>query len=305
MEKRTKVVIIGAGPSGLTAAIYLNRAGYDPYIIESYMPGGKMALTYTIENYPGFKNVNGSDLAYKMLKQVEHLGMKIYYETVNSIEKIDGLIKIISSRNEIICDAVIIATGTKEKKLNIPNEDKFMYKGISFCAVCDGGLYRNQPMAIIGGGNSSLEEALYLKDLASPLYLIHRRKEFRGDLTLVEKVKKEENIKILTPYIPIRFDGNEKLEKLIIENVETKEQKELDISGCFEYVGLDANTSFVKNKEILDENGYILTNEMMETSIEGIYAIGDVRKKKLRQIVTATSDGAISSMAVVSYLKNK
>lgn len=302
MENK-KVIVIGAGPSGITACIYLKRAGFDPYLIESTMPGGKISSTFRVDNYPGFDSISGADLAFKMMGQLQKNEIEIHFETVLEVKKKEELVYIKTDSEEYQAEAVIIATGTKEKKLNIPGEEEYFHKGISFCAVCDGGFFKNKPMAIIGGGNSALEEALYLENIAKPLYLIHRRKEFRGDQILIDELEKNENVKILTPYIPLRFIGEDKLTSLVIENVETKEQLTIEVNATFEYVGASANTSFIKDKEILDEKGYIIVNSKMETAVKGIYAAGDVTVKELRQIVTASNDGAIAAINVSSYLK--
>lgn len=302
MENK-KVIVVGAGPSGITACIYLKRAGFDPYLIESSMPGGKISSTYKVDNYPGFDSISGADLAFKMMDQLQKNEIEIHFETVLEVKKKEELVYIKTDSEEYQAEAVIIATGTKEKKLNIPGEEEYFHKGISFCAVCDGGFFKNKPMAIIGGGNSALEEALYLENIAKPLYLIHRRKEFRGDQILIDELEKNENVKILTPYIPLRFIGEDKLTSLVIENVETKEQLTIEVNAAFEYVGASANTSFIKDKEILDEKGYIIVNSKMETAVKGIYAAGDVTVKELRQIVTASNDGAIAAINVSSYLK--
>ena len=298
-----KVIIIGIGPAGITASIYLKRSGMEPYLIESYMPGGKLSSTYKIDNYPGFDSINGSDLAFKMMDQLTKNQIDIHYETVTSVIKKNDKIIVESSVDSYQTEAVIIASGMTEKKLNIKSEDKFLAKGISFCAICDGGFYKNQPMAIIGGGNSALEEALYLKDLANPLYIIHRRNEFRGDQLVLDQVKESDKIKIMTPYVPVEFKGEEVLDSLVLENVETKEQVEINVKGVFEYVGSIPNTSFVNNKEILNEQGFIEVDDKMMSKIPGIFAAGDVIKKDLRQVVTATNDGAIAAMVVKSYLK--
>ena len=302
MENK-KVIVVGAGPSGITACIYLKRAGFDPYLIESTMPGGKISSTFKVDNYPGFDSISGADLAFKMMDQLQKNEIEIHFETVLEVKKKEELVYIKTDSEEYQAEAVIIATGTKEKKLNIPGEEEYFHKGISFCAVCDGGFFKNKPMAIIGGGNSALEEALYLENIAKPLYLIHRRKEFRGDQILIDELEKNENVKILTPYIPLRFIGEDKLTSLVIENVETKEQLTIEVNAAFEYVGASANTSFIKDKEILDEKGYIIVNSKMETAVKGIYAAGDVTVKELRQIVTASNDGAIAAINVSSYLK--
>ena len=302
MENK-KVIVVGAGPSGITACIYLKRAGFDPYLIECSMPGGKISSTFKVDNYPGFDSISGADLAFKMMDQLQKNEIEIHFETVLEVKKKEELVYIKTDSEEYQTEAVIIATGTKEKKLNIPGEEEYFHKGISFCAVCDGGFFKNEPMAIIGGGNSALEEALYLENIAKPLYLIHRRKEFRGDQILIDELEKNENVKILTPYIPLRFIGEDKLTSLVIENVETKEQLTIEVNAAFEYVGASANTSFIKDKEILDEKGYIIVNSKMETAVKGIYAAGDVTVKELRQIVTASNDGAIAAINVSSYLK--
>ena len=276
-----KVIIIGSGPAGITASIYLKRSGMEPYLIESYMPGGKLSSTYKIDNYPGFDSINGSDLAFKMMDQLTKNQIDIHYETVTSVIKKNDKIIVESSVDSYQTEAVIIASGMTEKKLNIKSEDKFLAKGISFCAICDGGFYKNQPMAIIGGGNSALEEALYLKDLANPLYIIHRRNEFRGDQLVLDQVKESDKIKIMTPYVPVEFKGEEVLDSLVLENVETKEQVEINVKGVFEYVGSIPNTSFVNNKEILNEQGFIEVDDKMMSKIPGIFAAGDVIKKDL------------------------
>lgn len=303
--KSKEIVVIGAGPGGITASIYLKRAGYSPYLIEKNMPGGKIPLTYSIENYPGFDSVSGSDLAMKMVDQLTANQIEIHYETVSKVKKIDEGILVETDADVYCAEAVIIAGGTREKKLEIKGEENFLNRGISFCAVCDGGFYKNKPMAVIGGGNSALEEALYLEKIANPLYLIHRRKEFRGDLSCVEQVKASGNIHILTPYIPLEFKGKDRLESLVIQNAETEEIREIQVDGVFEYVGAIPNSEFLEEKELLDERGYILVDSHMETSIPGIFAVGDITVKELRQIVTANGDGAIAAIHAAAYLKKR
>ena len=298
-----KVIVIGAGPGGITCSIYLKRAGFTPYLIENMMPGGKVSTTYIVENYPGFDSINGTDLAFKLMHQLEANKIDINFETVTEVKKVDEGILVKTDMNEFIADAVVVATGTKERMLDIEGEKKFLHKGISFCAVCDGGFFKGQPMAIIGGGNSALEEAVYLENIANPLYLIHRRNEFRGDKILVDQVMKNDNIKVMTPYIPVEFKGETNLESIVLENKETKERVEIACKGCFEYVGAIPNSDFIKDANILNERGYIKVNNRMETEIEGLYAIGDVIEKELRQIVTASSDGAIAAINVSNYLK--
>ena len=298
-----KVIVIGAGPGGITCSIYLKRAGFTPYLIENSMPGGKVGSTYIVENYPGFDSINGTDLAFKFMHQLEANNIDINFETVLEVKKVQEGVYVKTDMNEFIAEAVVIATGTKEKMLDIEGEKKFLHKGISFCAVCDGGFFKGKPMAIIGGGNSALEEAIYLENISNPLYLIHRRNEFRGDKILVDQVLNNPNIKVMTPYIPVEFKGENTLESIVLEHKETKERVEIEVNGCFEYVGAIPNSDFVKEPSILNDRGYIKTNARMETEIEGIYAIGDVIEKELRQIVTANNDGAIAAINVSNYLK--
>ncbi len=299
----TSVIIIGAGPSGITAAIYLKRANIPFILIEKSIPGGKIALTSIIENYPGYDSIEGVDLALNIKKQLKHNNIEINFDNINEITKDDDIFIVKGDFETYKAKYIIIATGTKEKKLDIDKEDKFYGKGLSFCAICDGSLYKNKDVAVIGGGNSALEEAIYLSSICNKVYLIHRRDEFRGDDILVQKIKKINNIHTLTPYIPISLIGETTIDGLIIKNNESNKQKELKVSGIFIYIGNVANSDFIK-LDAKKENGYLITNEDMLTSIKGLYAIGDIRKKKIRQIVTAVNDGAIAALAIEKEINN-
>ncbi len=298
-----RCLIIGAGPSGITASIYLKRSGVEPYLVEKSMPGGKVPLTYKIDNYPGFKSINGFDLANEFVNQLNVNGIKIHYEEVKNVKKENDVFKVTTSKGEYEFDAVIIASGTLDSKLNIPGEKEFFAHGVSTCAVCDGNFFKGSPMAIIGGGNSALEESLYLSSLTNKVYLIHRRNEFRGDEEVVNKVKENPNIEILTPYIPLEIKGDKAVSELVIQNVETKEIKSLSLKAVFTYVGAKANNSFLEGLNIFDEKGYIIVNSEMETSIPGLFACGDCIKKSLRQVATAVGDGANAGISASSYLK--
>ena len=298
----SKVIIVGAGPAGITAAIYLKRGGIEPILIEKMMPGGKVSLTHKIDNYPGFTSIGGSDLANQMMNQLMENNIDVVYDEVVDISKKEGSFLVKTSYGEYESDAVIIATGTLEKKLGIPGEKEFFAKGVSTCAVCDGGFFKGQPMAIIGGGNSALEEALYLSSITEKVYIVHRRNQFRADQILVDKIKVDSHIEILTPYIPLEVKGDKMVSSIILKNVETNEIKEVEIKAMFAYIGADANTSFISNKEVLDEKGYIKVNSEMETSIPGLFACGDCIAKNLRQVITACGDGAVAAMSAVHYL---
>ena len=299
----SKVVIVGAGPAGITAAIYLKRGGIEPILIEKMMPGGKVSLTHKVDNYPGFSSIGGSDLANEFMNQLMANNIEIVFDEVTKITKLEDGFNVKTSYNEYQADAVIVATGTVERKLGIPGEKEFFAKGVSSCAVCDGGFFKGQPMAIIGGGNSALEEALYLSSITNKVYVVHRRNEFRADQILVDRIKKDDHIEILTPFIPLEVKGDNMVSSLVLKNVETNEEKEISINAMFAYVGADANTSFIDIKGLLDDKGYIVVDSEMTTSIPGLFACGDCIKKNLRQVVTACGDGAVAAMSAVHYLK--
>ena len=299
---KKQVAIIGAGPSGICAAIYLVRGGISPIIFEKGMPGGKLPLTYKISNYPGFKEIIGADLALQMMDQLSELNVKIEYDNVKEVIKENDKFKLITEYGEYFFDAVLIASGTQDRKLNIPGEDKFYGHGVSNCAVCDGSFFKGKPMALIGGGNSSLEEALYLTTITDKVYIIHRREEFRADPILVDRIKDNSMIILKTPYVPVEIKGENSVSSIRLQNVNTKEEEEIEVNAIFSYIGADPNTSFVEDK-IKDEKGYIITNKNMETAIEGIFACGDCTQKELRQIVTAVGDGAIAATSILKYLQ--
>ena len=293
----SKVIILGAGPSGITAAIYFKRAGIPFILIEKSMPGGKVALTAKVDNYPGLISIDGVDLALKFQEQLNEFDIEITYDSINKLDKVDSSFILEGDFDSYSSEYVIIATGTKERKMELPNEDKFYGRGVSFCAICDGALYKNKDVAVIGGGNSALEEALYLASIVNKVHLIHRRNEFRGDLILEEKIKENKNIIIHTPYVPSSLLGDKNIEGLMIKNVETSIEEQINLSAVFVYIGNIPNTDYL-SLEVEKESGYIKVDEDMLTSVDKLYAIGDVRNKKLRQIVTAVNDGALAAIAI-------
>lgn len=296
--KTVDCVVIGAGVAGMTAAIYLKRAAVDVLLLEKGVPGGQINKTSKIENYPGFKEIDGPTLAVNMFDQVNHLNIPYQYGDVLSIEENEDLKIVHTDMGDIKTKRVVIATGRRPRELGLPNEKALVGGGISYCAYCDGMLYKNQDVVVIGGGNSALEEALYLADICSKVYLVHRRNEYRADSILVEKIKQRENIipKLEAEIKEIR-ESDGKVSSVLLT---TKE--ELFVTGVFIYVGQLPETDFVKDFVDLDQ-GYIVVNEHLETNISGVYACGDVIKKELYQISTAVGEGALAGSNVIKSLK--
>ena len=300
------VIIIGGGPSGLSAGIYASRARLKTLLIEKAGCGGQIAITDHLENYPGFEEgINGFELAVKMEKQARTFGCEITYGEVVSIEGLDKTKKIILSDNkEYLTKTIIIASGANFKKLNIPGEKEFIGKGVSYCATCDGPFFRNKEIVVIGGGDSALQEALYLTKFVTKVNLIHRRDAFRAAKILQEKVFNEPKINIIYDNVVEEISGTDTVEQIKLKNVKTGNIMQLAVNGMFVFVGWLPNTSFLKQTQIkLNEAGYILTDDNMKTSQEGIFACGDVRYKILRQVVTAAGDGATAAISAQHYLE--
>jgi len=299
------LIIIGAGPAGMTSAIYAARAGLNVLMLDRGAPGGQMLNTYEIENYTGFEKITGQELSMKMFNHTQSLGVKYSYGDVQGI-KDEGKIKFVQTEdNTYQALAVIIATGTINRRLEVPGEDELAGRGVSWCAVCDGAFFRDRDVVVIGGGNSALEEALYLANFCRKVTIIHRRKEFRADLIAQERVNKHPKIDFELDAVVVRFNKvNNKLGSVTVKNVLTGEEKDLLCEGAFIYVGQDPVTSMFKDLIALDERGFIIVNEKLETNVQGIYAAGDVCSKELRQILTATSDGAIAAQNAIKYIDN-
>jgi len=301
------VIIIGGGPAGLSAAIYSSRARMSTLIIEKAGCGGLIAITDNLENYPGFdKGINGFELTSKMEQQARKSGAEIVYGEVVAIETDETLKKVILTDKTYITKTIIIASGSSFKKLGVQGEEDFIGRGISFCATCDGPFFKNKEVAVIGGGNSALQEALFLTKFASKITLIHRRNEFRAAKILQERVAAEPKIKIILDTVVEEITGTQTIEKIKVRNVNSSAAEEIPADGVFIFIGWTPNTKFLMNNKIaLDEKGYILTDEQMKTAIDGIYACGDVRKKSLRQVVTAVSDGATASVSAHQYIESQ
>ena len=297
------VIIIGGGPAGLTAAIYASRANLDVLIIESGVNGGKLSKTYEIENYPGIASISGLQLAQQLTEHSQKFGAQLIAGEVCKIEGSDYKTVTLTNGDTYQAKGVIIATGTRERTLDLPRAEEFTGRGISYCAVCDGFFYRNKAIAIIGGGNSALEEALYLATLAAKVTIIIRRDVFRGDASVVDRVKANEKIEVITNHVPKELIiEDDKISGLLIADTRSNETKIVECKGIFPYIGADPCTEFV-DESIKDDKGYIIVNEDMSTAIKGIYAAGDCIQKDLRQVVTACNDGAIAANSLSKLLK--
>lgn len=304
------LIIVGAGPAGMTAAIYAQRANLKTVIIEKALAGGKMTKTSEVENYPGFEYILGQDLSLKMQEQVEKLKVEIIYDEVVRIDDDKNhnskTVTLLDSKS-LTAKAVIVATGCLEKRIGVPGEDEYYGKGVSYCGVCDGFLFKDKIITVVGGGYAACEESLYLTRLTNKLNLVHRREGFRADDKTVAKVKKHPNINMYVNYHVTEVIGDQKLDKVVglkLENTQTKEVKEIKTDALFPYIGSLPITDFVKHLDVCDEEGYIVVDDICQTKVPGLFAAGDVIKKKLRQIVTATNDGAIAAQYIINYIDN-
>ncbi len=300
-------IVIGGGPAGLTAALYLARAGLDIALIEKGAVGGQVLSTAEIENYPGFpRGVKGWEMADLFDAQLQPYMFRRLQTNVNNIEVAESPSEahtVHTERGALLAKTIIIASGSSYKHLGHPAEQTFKGKGISYCAVCDGNFYKGLEVAVIGGGNSALEEALYLTRIVKHVHIIHRRNEFRATKIYQDKLKKAENVTFHTPTLVEDITGNAAVEEVVIKNVETNEIKKIPVAGVFVFVGSKASADFLPKELAATENGFIHTDIEMRTSIAGIYAAGDIRQKHCKQVATAVGDGATAATAAIAYLE--
>ena len=296
------IIIIGAGPGGLTAAIYAKRAGCDVAIFEYMSPGGQVMTTPDIENYPGFVGT-GFDLAMKFYEQVSALDVEFQFENIKSIEKKENsFVLSCESGNVFEAKSVIIASGASRRKLEIKGENEFTGRGVSYCATCDGNFFKDKTAVVVGGGNTAVEDAIYLSKLCKKVYLLHRRDEFRASRVLTERLPSCENIELVLNSVPVEIIGSDKVEKVVVENKITKEIREIETDAVFVAVGTIPQTSFVPDFIEVDNGGYIITDNKCRTNVEGIFAVGDVRNTPLKQVITAAADGAIAATFASEYI---
>ncbi|MEO0071244.1 MAG: thioredoxin-disulfide reductase [candidate division WOR-3 bacterium] len=301
------VLIIGAGPAGLTAGIYASRAGHSVLILEKELIGGQITKTAIVENYPGFaRPINAIELVQAMEQQARHFGCEFKTAEVTGIRNIDGgqgfSLAVETTDGEFNPGAVIIATGTKPRNLEVPGEKELTGKGVSYCAVCDGPLFRNKEVAVVGGGDSALEEAEFLTRFCSRVHLIHRRDEFRAAKITQDRIRANPKIRLLLSHTVVGIYGENHLEFLQVKDLKTGSVNPLPVAGLFIYAGLIPNTGFCQGRINLDEAGFIITDDNLQTNIPGVFAAGDVRKKTVRQIATAVGDGAVAGMMTHKYL---
>ena len=294
------LIILGAGPAGLTAGIYAARGGLNAVIVESKAVGGQAALTAEIENYPGFASVSGYELVSLMQAQCEALGVSFVFDAPVTLS-LDGGVKRVETAysGTLEARAVILATGALPRTLGIERESELMGGGVSYCATCDGAFFRGKPVAVVGGGNTAVEDALYLEKFASEVYLIHRRDALRADAILADRVKNS-GVHIVWDSVVTALDGDKKLQSVRLKNVKSGDTSSLAVNGLFVAVGQKPATEGLTGVEL--DGGYIVTDSEMRTSLPGVFAAGDVRKKTLRQVVTAAADGAVAAESAIKFL---
>jgi len=295
--------ILGGGPAGLTAAVYACRAGLRTVVFEKEpMPGGQMATTPEIENMPGFMKIDGFTLGMHMTEQAKSLGAEFVTGTVAGLFLEPGMLRADTASHAMSAKTFILAMGARRRKLDIPGEDAFLGRGVSYCAVCDGNFFRNKPVAVVGGGNTALQESLHLASLGCAVTLLHRRDEFRGSVSLLSRVKSEPRITVMTPWIPLSIKGDKAVTGLTISHAATGQTAALDVSAVFVCAGTTANSELARPWLALDAEGRIEAGEDCVTAIPGVFAAGDIRRKPLYQIVTAASDGAVAATRAAAFI---
>lgn len=304
MEKKYDCIVIGAGVSGMTAAIYLKRAGLDVLLLEKSAPGGQINQTSKIENYPGFLSVDGPTLAMNMFEQVQNLDISYQYGNVVKIRNREKLKEVVTDQDSYLTKALIIATGRIPNKLNLEEENQFINRGISWCALCDGAFYKNKIVGVIGSGNSALEEALYLSEICSKVIMMNRKDRYKGSAMLLEELKKKDNVEFIYHCVIQKLnEKNGHLGSITVKQDESIRKIEMD--GLFEYIGYHPDTEFLHDFHITSSDGYIIVDQNMKTNVNGIYACGDVIQKDVYQIATAIGEGAIAATQVQKDLSTQ
>lgn len=304
MNKIYDAIIIGAGPSGIGAALTLKEAGVDFLIIEKSTPGGKINIAPRVDNYPGQKEIPGPDLAFIFFERLLNAGIKLTQDEVLSLTKSNDNYLLKCTKGEYEAKSVILAVGTTEKKIGLAKEVELQGKGISYCSICDGHFFRGLDVVVVGGGNAALKEAIHLAEIARKVYIVHRRNEFRGTTKTLNELKSHENVEVVTPYIPVKILGEDKLTGLVVESKEDGSRRTLEVDGFFPLIGQDPNTKFVHIDGVLDEWGTVpFDRKTMETSSKGLFVGGDCTPRPIRQIYLAEHDGVVAAKNVIEYLK--
>jgi len=305
VEEARDIAIIGGGPAGLTAGIYTRRSGVDSVLLERELPGGQAVFSPLIENYPGFpEGISGAELMAKMKEQASRFGLELRdFSEVRAIEETKDGKRLTTDKVVIIAKAVIVATGRSPRKLGIPGEEEFTGRGISYCATCDGPLFKDKEVMVVGGGDAAVEEALHLTRFAKRVILVHRRGELRASSYLEERARNEEKLDFMLNSEVREIKGDKTVNSAVVENNKTGERNLVPVSGVFVYVGNVPNTKFLEGFIDLDEAGYIITNGYLETSVPGIFAAGDVRSRDFKQVVVSAGEGALAAASAMRYLE--
>lgn len=303
MEHVYDMIIIGGGPAGYTAALYAARAGLDAVLIEKAGAGGQMALTDVIDNYPGFdEGIDGFTLGMKMKNGAERFGVKTILEQVNSVDFKNDVKAVNTAGKTYFAKTVVVSTGADPNELGVKNEREYIGKGIHYCAHCDGRFYKDKTVMVVGGGNTAVADALFLARFAKKVYVVHRRDTFRAEKILVDPLLHAENVEVLWNSVPVEFTAEERISGALIKNIVTNQEIKVPVDGVFVSIGRKPVTYFLEDSVSLDDKGYIIADETCRSSVDGVYAVGDVRTKPLRQIVTAAADGAVAVHFAVEYL---
>lgn len=299
------VVILGAGPAGLSAALYAARAELNPLVLTGMTPGGQAALTHTIENYPGYpEGVGGAELGELFQKQAERFGARTEFDSVMKVDLSQRPFRIKTYNKEYLANSIIIATGASSLTLNVPGEREFTGRGVSYCATCDGWFFKGKEVVVVGGGDSALEEAIFLTRYASKVTIVHRRDQFRGGALLQSRVRENSKISLKMDTVVKEIRGTEKVESVLLENVKTKEQEELHTDGVFIFVGHSPNTKLFEGQLKMDDRGYIEVDMHMKTSVEGVFACGEAADAEYKQVITSAGMGAAAAIQASRYLEN-
>ena len=297
------LIIVGGGIAGLTAGIYAQRGGLDSILFEKMFSGGQAATTYLIENYPGFvEPISGPEFADRLEKHAKKFGLPIFYDEVVELNLDKKIKKVVTNEKSYEAKTVILAMGGQPRTLGIPNEERFRGKGISYCATCDGFFYEGKKVAVVGGGDTALSDAIYLSRYAKKVYLIHRRNEFRGSKTLQDRVFEKDNIEVIWNGIVTDILADDKVKGIIVQDVLSKEETRLEVDGLFVAIGIVPNNELVQGKVEMTESGFIISDETMRTSEDGVFVAGDLRQKPLRQLITSAADGAIAATSAQDYV---
>ena len=300
------VIIIGAGPAGYTAGIYCSRARHDTILISGLLPGGQLMNTTDVENYPGFdEGIMGPDLMQIMRKQTENMGTKIIDDVVTNVDFSQNPFKVSTASTNFEAKTVIVCTGATPRKIGIEGEQTFAGKGVSYCATCDGAFFRDQELAVVGGGDSCMEEATFLTKFASKVHIIHRREEFRASKIMQERALNNEKITVHWNSTVLDIKGDKKVQQVILKDTKTEEETSVDMAGVFVAIGHEPNTGLFKDQLDLDENGYIVLSKSTQTSVDGVFSAGDVHDHRYRQAVTAAGYGCMAAIDVDKYLSEQ